>query len=107
MRMEHQLKLVDTVTSVNDVGIPVLTETKTTVWADKLSAKRSEHYAANAAGIRVDIVFSVNADDYAGQTEVEWNSFDEFSGQYVKTKYNVVRSYAVGRGRVELTCALR
>lgn len=97
MRMEHQLELIDTVTSVNDVGIPVLTETKTTVWADKLSAKRSEHYAANAAGIRVDIVFSVNADDYAGQTEVEWKS----------TKYNVVRSFQAGRGRVELTCALR
>ena len=97
MRMDEQLVLVDTVTSVNSVGIPVLTETKTTVWADKLSAKRSEHYAANSAGIRVDIVFSVNADDYTGQTEVEWNS----------TKYNVVRSYASGRGRVELTCALR
>ena len=97
MRMDEQLVLVDTVTSVNSVGIPVLTETKTTVWADKLSAKRAEHYAANSAGIRVDIVFSVNADDYTGQTEVEWNS----------TKYNVVRSYAVGRGRVELTCALR
>ena len=97
MRMDEQLVLVDTVTSVNSVGIPVLTETKTTVWADKLSAKRAEHYVANAAGIRVDIVFSVNADDYTGQTEVEWNS----------TKYNVVRSYAVGRGRVELTCALR
>ena len=97
MRMDEQLVLIDTVTTVNDVGIPVLTETKTTVWADKLSAKRSEHYAANAAGIRVDIVFSVNADDYDGQTEVEWNS----------TKYNVVRSYQAGRGRVELTCALR
>ena len=97
MRMDEQLVLVDTVTSVNDVGIPVLTETKTTVWADKLSAKRAEYYAANAAGIRVDIVFSVNADDYTGQTEVEWNS----------EKYNVVRSYASGRGRVELTCALR
>ena len=97
MRMNEQLVLVDTVTTVNSVGIPVLTETKTTVWADKLSAKRAEHYAANSAGIRVDIVFSVNADDYTGQTEVEWNS----------TKYNVVRSYAVGRGRVELTCALR
>ena len=97
MRMEHQLVLVDTVTTVNDVGIPVLDETKTTVWADKLSAKRAEHYAANAAGIRVDIVFSVNADDYTGQTEVEWNN----------EKYSVVRSYASGRGRVELTCALR
>lgn len=97
MRMDEQLVLVDTVTSVNSVGIPVLTETKTTVWADKLSAKRAEHYAANAAGIRVDIVFSVNADDYTGQTEVEWDN----------VKYNVVRSYAVGRGRVELTCALR
>ncbi len=97
MRMDEELVLIDTVTTVNDVGIPVLTETKTTVWADKLSAKRSEHYAANAAGIRVDIVFSVNADDYTGQTEVEWNS----------TKYNVVRSFQAGRGRVELTCALR
>lgn len=97
MRMDEQLVLIDTETTVNDVGIPVLTEFKTTVWADKLSAKRAEHYAANAAGIRVDIVFRVNADDYTGQTEVEWNG----------TKYNVVRSYAVGRGRVELTCALR
>ena len=97
MRMDEQLVLVDTVTTVNGVGIPVLSETKTTVWADKLSAKRAEYYAANSAGIRVDIVFSVNADDYSGQTEAEWNS----------VKYSVVRSYAVGRGRVELTCALR
>ena len=97
MRMDQLVDLIDTETVPNEVGIPVLTETKTTVWADKLSVKRTEHYAANAAGIRVDIVFSINADDYTGQTEVEWNS----------TKYNVVRSYAVGRGRVELTCALR
>lgn len=97
MRMDEQLVLVDTATTVNSVGIPVLSETKTTVWADRLSAKRAEHYSANAAGIRVDIVFSINADDYSGQTEVEWNS----------AKYSVVRSYAAGRGRVELTCALR
>ena len=50
MRMDEQLVLVDTVTTVNGVGIPVLTETKTTVWADKLSAKRAEYYAANSAG---------------------------------------------------------
>lgn len=97
MRMDEQIVLIDTSTAPNSVGIPTKTESSTTVWADKLSVKYGESYAANAAGIRADVIFRINADDYSGQTEITHNS----------VRYKVVRSYAIGRGRVELTCALR
>ena len=104
MRMDEQIVLIAATTASNGRGVPTETETgRTTVWADKLSAKRSEHYAANAAGIRVDIIFSINADDYNGQAKIEHTA----PGQETATVYDVVRSYAVGRGRIELTCSKR
>jgi len=97
MRMSEELKLIDTVTTVNSVGIPVETDTVTTVFADKKSVKRQEYYAANAAGSRADVTFVVNADDYADQMRVEHNGI----------RYEVKRAYQIGLGRVELTCAKR
>ena len=97
MRMEHIITLNDTETTPGPSGVPVKTETRTEVYADKLSARRSEYYAANAAGVRADIVFAVMADEYNGETEVDWGG----------ARYSVVRAYGAGKGRVELTCALR
>jgi SPP1 family predicted phage head-tail adaptor len=98
MRMDEQITLIDTTTTPNTRGVPTETDgASVMVWADKLSVKFAESYAANAAGMRADVIFRVNADDYSGQAAVLQGS----------TRYKVVRSYAIGRGRVELTCQKR
>ena len=96
MRMTDELQLIDVVTTASSVGIPVLTETSRTVYAEKESVKRSEFYAANSSGARADIVFVINEDEYNDEMLVKYNA----------VYYKVVRAYAK-RGRVELTCALR
>lgn len=98
MRMTEIVELIDTETTHNEVGMPIKTETRTEVYAEKMSARRSEHYAANAAGQRVDIVFAVMADEYNDEAELDYNG----------KRYKVVRAYAdqAWRGRVELTCAV-
>ncbi len=97
MRMDHIVELIDTVTEPNEVGIPVKTETRREVYADRLSVKRSEHYAANASGQRVDIVYAIMADEYQDEAELQDGT----------KRYKVVRAYQVGRGRVELTCQIK
>ena len=97
MRMSEIIKLVTSTTAPNEVGIPVETTTSVDVYADRKSVKRTEYYAANAAGSRADVTFVVNADDYSGQMRVEHGS----------EKYEVTRAYQAGLGRVELTCAKR
>jgi SPP1 family predicted phage head-tail adaptor len=78
-------------------GKAVQTAATTDVFADVQSVKRSEYYAADAAGQSVDIVFIVNSDEYNGQKEAVHNG----------TTYTIVRSYQTGQGRTELTCARR
>ena len=96
MRMIDTLELIDVATAANSAGVPVLTETIRTVYAEKESVKRSEFYAANSSGVRADIVFIVNEDEYN----------DEMLVKYGATYYKVIRAYTK-RGRIELTCTLR
>lgn len=78
-------------------GDAVPSYTDTAVWADKKSVTRSEFYAANMAGVKIDAVFAVHAEDYDNQTAVTLGS----------TNYEVIRAYAKGEGVVELMCAVR
>jgi SPP1 family predicted phage head-tail adaptor len=75
-------------------GYPQITVTDTEVWADAKSVNRAEFYAASAAGVAVEIVFAVHAEDYSGQRKV----------LYGGREYDVVRAYQKGLGTVELTC---
>lgn len=71
--------------------------TETTVFADVRSVTRSEFYSASMAGIKIDIVFAVHAEDFSNQTIVTYGT----------TQYNIVRTYKKGEGIVELNCAVR
>ena len=97
MRQIEEIQLIDIATTASTVGIPVQTETSKTVYAEKESVKRSEYYAANSSGVRADMVFIVNADEYSNQMLIKYES----------VYYKVVRAYQKGIGRVELTCAVR
>lgn len=95
MRQIDEVKLRTLTITADTGGFPTQTVTTRTVYADKKSVRQSEFYAADAAGKRVDIVFVINADEWLGETELEHEGLI----------YTVARSYQVGLGRVELTCA--
>lgn len=97
MRMVHEITLRGTSTTSSATGYATQTPTDVTVFADKVSIKRSEFYAADANGDTLDIAFVVHADEYDGQTEVVYGS----------VTYKVVRTYQRGLGRVELNCQRR
>lgn len=98
MRMEYEITLRSTTTAPDSNGIATQTNTDTTVYADIRSVKRTEFYAAQAAGVRADITFIVNGDEYGGQMFVVYGG----------VTYKVSRSYQPpGTSRVELTCTRR
>ena len=97
MFFSDKITLRAATTSLDGFGDAVKSYTDTTVWANKKSATRAEFYGANAAGIKVDIVFEVNAEDYKDQTVV----------QYGLVSYEVMRAYQKGLGPYELVCAAR
>ena len=95
MRMEHVVKLRTITVTSDSGGFPSKSVSRVEVYADQKSVRQSEYYAADAQGKRLDMVLSINADDWNGATEVEYNS----------VVYNIERAYQVGLGRVELTCS--
>lgn len=100
MRMLDEIKLRAITRTQSASGHPVETVAETPVYADVMSVKRSEFYSAGAAGMKADIAFAINADEYDAQTEVEYNS----------SIYNVVRTYqppGSDLSKIELTCARR
>lgn len=99
MYFSDRIKLRTWENGVDSAGFEVPgTLTAREVWADAQSVKRSEFYAAQNAGVRVDVVFAVRVEDYAGEVEVE----------HAGVIYDVVRSYKKGgSGTVEINCARR
>ena len=95
MRMEHVVKLRTLTVTADSGGFPSKSVSNMEVYADQKSVRQSEYYAADAQGKRLDMVLVINADDWNGATEVEYNN----------TVYNIERAYQVGLGRIELTCA--
>jgi SPP1 family predicted phage head-tail adaptor len=95
--MDKTITLRSTATAPDANGVAITTNTDTQVYAERKSVKRTEFYAAQAAGVRADIAYVVNADDYGGQMLVVDGA----------TVYKVTRTYQVGLGRVELTCTRR
>ena len=83
--------------SLDGYGDSIPSYVDTVVFADKQSVKRSEFYAAQTAGIKVDVVFTVHSEDFYDQTILIHNS----------TSYNIIRGYKKGEGIVELNCAVR
>lgn len=77
--------------SINEV------KDKVEVWAERQTANRQEYYLSQQAGIKVDVVFIVNALDYNGQTAIE----------YQNVVYDVVRTYQKELDHIELSCSRR
>ena len=79
----------------DDDGYKTERETRTEVFVDVQSVKRSEFYAARQSGIKIDLVFLVRAPDYSGEERVE----------YEGKPYKVVRAYTKAGEIYELNCS--
>ena len=73
--------------------IPV--EIKTDVFAHKQSITRNEFYLAVEQDLKVEYVFIINAIEYNGENELEFNG----------DRYGILRVYEVDGYNVELTVA--
>lgn len=63
------------------------------VFCDVSKPGRAEFYQAFSAGLAADLIITVNADDYDGETLVEWSG----------VLYRVIRYYKTAGLLVELT----
>lgn len=93
---DDQITLVALTHSIVD-GFQVETATRTEVWADRKSVTRAEYYQATQSGIKADVVFTVNAIDYDGQSVIECGA----------ETYDVVRTYQTEPDHIDLTCTRR
>lgn len=109
MRMLDEIKLRTVTKTPGAGGYVSESVSASTVYADVMSVKRSEFYAAGAAGMKADIVFVVNADEYAGQTEVEYDGkiYKVVRTYQLAESRTSARSYRGDINRIELTCARR
>lgn len=90
-------------------GYPVETVTESAVYADVVSVTRAEHYAAQGAGTRADVVFVVATDEYDGETEVEYGGkvYDVARTHVRMEARTTQRNYRADSTRVELICRRR
>lgn len=95
MFFSDSITLRAVVNTLDANGYPTAANTDTVVWANKISIKRSEFYAANQNTINLTQGFEVHVEDWANQTQV-------LDGAKV---YMIERSYQKGLGIVELNCS--
>lgn len=109
MRMLDEITLREKHTTKDADGYPVTRYTERVVYADVLSVSRAEHYAAEGAGTRADIVFVVSADEYGGETELIYagNTYDVRRTHVRMEARTTLRSYRADPTRTELVCIRR
>lgn len=84
MTFDHELSLLSYTYTENDAGDSIEDEpVKVNVLCDVQSITRAEHYAADANGLKPEIVFIINIYDYEGQKKVEYDG----------KIYSVIREY--------------
>jgi len=97
MYFSDQITLRTVAVTLDSYGDASKSYTDTTAWANVKSVNRAEFYSSSMAGVKVDIMFEVHAEDYSNQTAVTYSS----------KSYEVIRAYAKGLGIVELSCVAR
>ena len=80
----------------DEAGNQISIETVTEVWAEITGVRQSEFYNAAAAGLKPELTFIIWANEYTGQTKIEYND----------VKYRIMRTYInpVKSEMIELIC---
>ena len=97
------ITLIGIAESKNEAAEIAETKTETEVYADCRSVKRSEFYAAQTAGIKAEIAFTVKAEDYEDQQKIAYNR--KGTGNSADDEiYNVIRTYQKDPDNIEIVC---
>ena len=77
----------------NANGYPVTTQSKTNIWGDLNSVKRTEFYSAEAQGHKLSYVLTIPT--------IDWNDAEQ---AIIDSKtYNIVRTYQKSLDLIDLT----
>lgn len=95
--MDAICTLISKVMTTDEVGFPIATETEYETYCNVGSITRSEFFGAGKAGLTPEFVFTVNAIEYDGQTEVE----------YEGKRYTIYRTYRTDEDMMELYAEYR
>ncbi|MDD3921601.1 MAG: head-tail adaptor protein [Eubacteriales bacterium] len=87
----------------NAAGEITEAETETEVYADCRSVTRSEFYAAQTAGIKAEIAFTVKAADYDDQQKIVYNCKGTGESEDDEV-YDVIRTYQKDPDNIEIVC---
>lgn len=90
--MDAVCKLISKTITTDETGFPIATETEYETFCSVESVSRSEFYNAGKAGITPDYKIVVNAVEYDGQPEVE----------YEGERYAIYRTYRTNEDMMEL-----
>jgi SPP1 family predicted phage head-tail adaptor len=109
VRMLDEIVLRAKTTTQGANGYPVEEVSQRAVFADVLGVTRAEHYAAQGAGTRADVVFVVATDEYNGETEVKYGGkvYDVTRTHERMEARTNTRSYRADPTRMELICVRR
>lgn len=90
------LYLINETYTQDTIGQFIPTETKTGIFAERISVSRNEWYSAQNAGLDADLAFETPSVNYAGQKLAEYDG----------KRYAIYRTYTAG-GTTELYLARR
>lgn len=79
----NKIKLLSITYTEDEISNQIPVETPTGVWAEVIGVRQSEFYNAAVAGLKPELTFVVWANEYSGQSKVEYNG----------VKYRVIRTY--------------
>lgn len=90
--MDALISLVKKTMTTDDLGFPIATEAETEVFCNVGSITRAEYYNAGKAGLSPDYMFTINAVEYDGEDELE----------YEGKRYGIYRTYRTDADMMEL-----
>lgn len=94
MTYDHELILVNSTITKDDIGQDIRTEIYKSILCGLKSIGRNEYYEAARAGLKPTKIFNVNSFEYNGELKVK------FEDKYLK----VIRTYTIGPEEIELIC---
>lgn len=95
--MDSVCKLITKTMTTDEVGFPIATETTYETFCQVQSVSRAEFFNAGKAGMTPEYVFTINAVEYDGQLEVE----------YEGKRYTIYRTYRTDEDMMELYAEYR
>ena len=94
MLFSHDLVLIKTVFSFDEIGNQVATEERTEVFCNVKSITRAEFYNAATTDLKPSLTFVVHLYEYNEEEIVEYKS----------VRYRVIRTYMTNTEEIELIC---